>query len=97
MDIIQRGAEAIVRRNKSFYVSEEHTDTELKLWRDQPSEVYRAVEESARAAMACRLNNQLSAVICGKEADFCLNVDQDFKAILIHIIIRDVLSKELSS
>lgn len=97
MDIIQRGAEAIVRRNKSFYVSEEHTDTELKVWSEQPEEVYRKVEESARAAMTSRLDKQLTSIIYGKEADFCLNVDQDFKAILIHIIIRDVLSKELSS
>ena len=97
MDIIQRGTEAIVRRNKSFNTADEQKAAELKVWSEQPEEVYRKVEESVRAAMACRLNNQLNAVICGKEAHFCLNVDQDFKAILIHIIIRDVLSKELSS
>ena len=97
MDIVQRGAEAIVRRNKSFNTADEQKAAELKVWSEQPEEVYRKVEESVRAAMTSRLDKQLTSIIYGKEADFCLNVDQDFKAILIHIIIRDVLSKELSS
>jgi len=95
MDIIQRGTEAIVRRNRSFNTPDEQTRAELKVWSEQPEEVYREVEESVRAAMACRLNKKLSAVICGEEAHFVLNCEQDFKAILIHIIIRDVLSKEV--
>ena len=97
MDIVQRGAEAIVRRNKSFNTADEQKAAELKVWSEQPEEVYRKVEESVRAAMTSRLDKQLTSIIYGKEADVCLNVDQDFKAILIHIIIRDVLSKELSS
>ena len=95
MTILKSGAEAIVRRNRSFNTPDEQTRAELKVWSEQPEEVYREVEESVRAAMACRLNKKLSAVICGEEAHFVLNCEQDFKAILIHIIIRDVLSKEV--
>jgi len=95
VDIIQRGTEAIVRRNRRWNTPDEQTRAELKVWSEQPEEVYREVEESVRAAMTSRLDKQLALIIFGKEADFCLNVDQDFKAILIHIIIRDVLSKEV--
>jgi len=95
MTIIKSGAEAIVRRNRSFNTPDEQTRAELKVWSEQPEEVYREVEESVRAAMTSRLDKQLTSIIYGKEAHFCLNVDQDFKAILIHTIIRDVLSKEV--
>ena len=95
MDLMQRGAKALASWHRKFNVSEEHATGELKVWSEQPEEVYREVEESVRAAMTSRLDKQLTSIIYGKEAHFCLNVDQDFKAILIHTIIRDVLSKEV--
>ena len=92
MDLMQRGAQALASWHRKFNVSEEHATGELKVWSEQPEEVYRKVEAAVRLEMVARVNAQITSMFLSPRTQDAVTIED----VLIHVIIRDVLSKELS-
>jgi hypothetical protein len=92
MDLMQRGAQALASWHRKFNVSEEHATGELKVWSEQPEEVYRKVEAAVRREMVSRVNAHITSMILSPRTQDAVTIED----VLIHVIIRDVLSKELS-
>ena len=95
MDLMQRGAQALASWHRKFNVSEEHATGELKVWSEQPEEVYRKVEAAVRREMVSRVNAQITSMILSPRTQDAVTIESSFRDVLIHIIIRDVLSKEV--
>ena len=92
MDLMQRGAKALASWHRKFNVSEEHAQGELKTWANQSAEVYRKVEAAVRREMVSRVNAHITSMILSPRTQDAVTIED----VLIHVIIRDVLSKELS-
>tara|TARA_R100000951_G_C2501934_1_gene137666 strand:- start:224 stop:520 length:297 start_codon:yes stop_codon:yes gene_type:complete len=96
MDLMQRGSKALASWHRKFNVSEEHADAELKTWANQSAEVYRKVEAAVRREMVSRVNAQITSMILSPSTD-AVTIESNFRDVLIHIIIRDVLAKEVTA
>lgn len=92
MDSMQRGAKALASWHRKFNVSEEHATGELQTWAEQPEEVYRKVEAAVRLEMVSRVNAQITSMFLSPRTQDAVTIED----VLVHVIIRDVLSKELS-
>lgn len=97
MDLMQRGSKALASWHHKFNVSEEHADTQLKTWGNQSAEVYRKVEAAVRREMVSRVNAQITSILLSPRTQDDVTIESNFRDVLIHIIIRDVLSKEVTA
>ena len=72
------------------------TRAELIKWISQPADVHHKVEVAVREELEARLNAQVSSMIYSGHCFYTMDVESNFRSVLIHTIIRDVLSKEES-
>ena len=73
-----------------------HTRSELYKWVTQSADVHHKVEVAVREELEARLNAQVSSMIYSGQCFYTMDVESNFRSVLIHTIIRDVLSKEES-
>ena len=73
-----------------------HTRSELYKWITQPRDVYQKIELAVREELTSRVNERVSVMIYSGRTFCTMDIETTFRAVLIHTIIRDVLSKEES-
>ncbi len=73
------------------------TRAEVWKWISQPRDVHAKVETAVREELEARLNAQISSMIYSGTTFYTMDVETTFRAVLIHTIIRDVLSKQLAA
>ena len=73
-----------------------HTRSELHKWITQPREVYQKIELAVREELTSRVNERVSVMIYSGRTFCTMDIETTFRSVLIHTIIRDVLSKEES-